>query len=320
MNKSKLVSIVTPCYNSEKYIERLLKSILSQTYDNIEFIVVNDGSTDRSEEMILSYKNKIESKGIKFIYQFQKNMGVASATENGLKKATGEYVTWIDSDDWMTSDSIQMKVDHLEKNPECALVCGRVQMVSENDTEKIMGILEYTDIAKKNVFESLLMCEGVYFAPIGYMAKTFCLKECIKDLNIYKKKDVGQNWQLLLPLTYKYRTCFMDSIVGSYLVRTKSHSHFEDSVKKIAEYNHNSQLAIVETLNRMEMSDKEKTRYSNEIIKKYGNINLRLYARNGFVSEMEELFRYLFSKRLLRPKSYAYYIYGLINGSGHRTQ
>ena len=312
MKELKLVSIVTPCYNAEKYVGRLIESIIAQTYENLEFIVVNDGSKDKTEEVIMSYKDEVEKKGIKFIYKYQENAGVAGATQAGMRCISGDYVTWIDSDDWMSENSIQTKVEYLDKHPECALVCGRVQMVSETDMYQEKGILEYTDEAKENVFKALLMCEGVYYAPVGYMARTSFLKESTNNIDIYADLKVGQNWQLLLPITYSGKTGFINSIVGFYLVREVSHSHFEETLENIVEYNNNSQRAIVETLNRMKISVMEKEKYSNIVIKKYGNTNLRLYAKNGYIAEMKELFKLLYEKRLLKPKSYAYYIYGLI--------
>jgi glycosyltransferase involved in cell wall biosynthesis len=65
MNKGPIVSIVTPCYNGEKHIHRYLDSLLAQTYSNIELIFVNDGSSDNTEKIVLSYTDKFESKGIK---------------------------------------------------------------------------------------------------------------------------------------------------------------------------------------------------------------------------------------------------------------
>jgi len=64
----KLVSIITPCYNGEKFINRYLDSLLGQTYSNIEIIFINDGSTDKTEEIVFSYKDNFKKKGIKFIY------------------------------------------------------------------------------------------------------------------------------------------------------------------------------------------------------------------------------------------------------------
>ena len=92
-------SIIIPVYNTQKYIQRCLESVFNQTYENYEVIVVNDGSTDNSEEEIKSYKN------IKYIKQ--KNKGLSSARNIGVKKATGDYIIFLDSDDSIESNLLE---------------------------------------------------------------------------------------------------------------------------------------------------------------------------------------------------------------------
>ena len=117
-----LVSIITPCYNGKGKVNIFLDSVLKQTYDNIEFIIINDGSTDNTEEIILSYKSKFIDKGYKFIYLKQKNAGQDVALNNGLKYFTGKYLMWPDSDDILDSQNIEEKVKYLEQNRNCGLV------------------------------------------------------------------------------------------------------------------------------------------------------------------------------------------------------
>jgi len=74
-----LVSIITPCYNGESYLERYFNSVLNQTYSNLELIFINDGSIDRTEEIALSYQNIFEQKGIRYVYLYQENAGQAAA-------------------------------------------------------------------------------------------------------------------------------------------------------------------------------------------------------------------------------------------------
>ena len=101
-----LVSIITPCYNGENVMHRLLDSILSQTYSNIEFILINDGSTDHSEEIWYQYEKKFNEKGIKTIYIHQRNQGLGAAINAGLKVFTGDYLCWPDIDDYFEREVI----------------------------------------------------------------------------------------------------------------------------------------------------------------------------------------------------------------------
>ena len=96
-----LVSVIVPVYNNEDRVNRCLESILNQTYKNIELIVINDGSTDESEKRILSIKDK------RIIYSYQKNSGPSVARNCGIEKASGDYIMFIDSDDYIEKTMIE---------------------------------------------------------------------------------------------------------------------------------------------------------------------------------------------------------------------
>lgn len=100
----KKVSVIIPVYNGEKYIEECLESILSQTYKNIEIIVVDDGSTDNTKQILENYKNKI-------MLKCQKNSGASTTRNNGYKLASGEYILFFDADDYMTENYIKNAVN-----------------------------------------------------------------------------------------------------------------------------------------------------------------------------------------------------------------
>jgi glycosyltransferase involved in cell wall biosynthesis len=107
-----LVSIIIPAYNASLFIKETLKSILSQTYSNIEVIVVDDGSTDNTSEVIKSFEPKVQ-------YVYQKNSGsCAVPRNNGLSHASGEYVTFFDADDLMRKDKIEKQVQDLLDYPD----------------------------------------------------------------------------------------------------------------------------------------------------------------------------------------------------------
>lgn len=92
-----LVSVIVPVYNSEKYIERCINSLTFQTLQDIEIIVINDGSTDDSDNIC----KRLEKKDQRVHYFFQENKGVSAARNKGLNMATGEWITFVDSDDWV---------------------------------------------------------------------------------------------------------------------------------------------------------------------------------------------------------------------------
>lgn len=115
-HSSRMVSVIVPVYNTEKYLERCLNSVISQTYQNIEVIIVNDGSTDGSG--VICDKFAKADKRVKVINQ--KNMGASAARNIGISKAKGTYVTFADSDDWLELDAIEYMAQLIEQeNVDC---------------------------------------------------------------------------------------------------------------------------------------------------------------------------------------------------------
>lgn len=106
MSMDELISVIVPVYNAERYIRRAIDSILSQTYRNIEVVLVDDGSTDESGSICEAYS--FEDGRIKVIRQ--SNMGVVIAKQNGIKVASGDYIAWVDADDWIEHDYIEKLV------------------------------------------------------------------------------------------------------------------------------------------------------------------------------------------------------------------
>ena len=101
-----MVSLIIPCYNSERYIGRCLESILNQSENDIELILVNDGSTDKSSSIIDHYRHQLENFLTRFVYIEQDNQGVGAACNNAFKKVTGKYLALLDSDDIILPDFI----------------------------------------------------------------------------------------------------------------------------------------------------------------------------------------------------------------------
>ena len=107
----KLVSIIIPIFNTESYLDQCLESVYRQTYDNIEIILINDGSTDKSASICLKWCGKDD----RFIYIEQENCGQGIARNRGVQLARGEYITFIDSDDWITPDYVKRLLGRCEQ-------------------------------------------------------------------------------------------------------------------------------------------------------------------------------------------------------------
>ena len=113
------ISVIIPVYNVEKYLRQCLDSVINQTYKDLEIICVEDCSTDNSPQILQEYAQKDER--IKILYN-EKNSKLGPTRNNGLKVATGEYIHFLDSDDWLEPDAYEILVNHLSK-------CGQVDIL-----------------------------------------------------------------------------------------------------------------------------------------------------------------------------------------------
>lgn len=108
--KERKISVIVPVYNVEAYLERCLNSILGQTYKNLEVILVDDGSTDKSGRIC----DKYQKEDSRILVLHQKNQGLSSARNTGLQYVSGEYVSFVDSDDYIEQDACRQLIDYME--------------------------------------------------------------------------------------------------------------------------------------------------------------------------------------------------------------
>lgn len=107
------ISVIIPCYNAEKYLEKCLDSVINQTYKNLEIICVNDGSTDNTLQILENYAQKDD----RIVIVNQNNAGLSGARNSGMKKVTGEYIIFVDSDDWIDSNTCEISLSKcIDKN------------------------------------------------------------------------------------------------------------------------------------------------------------------------------------------------------------
>lgn len=126
-----LISIILPCFNSEKTIRRTIESVLNQTYKDFELIIVDDGSTDCSASLILNYKDD------RIKYFFQNNSGQGAARNVGINKSTGKYISFIDSDDEMEKNFIETMSFYMETMDADLVECNYT-IIEESKKSKIM--------------------------------------------------------------------------------------------------------------------------------------------------------------------------------------
>ena len=269
----------------EKYIGSAIDSVLSQTYKDIELIIVNDDSTDLSEEIILSKKTEIETTLSAFKYIKQDNTGVAGACQTGFKNATGRYLILLDGDDYLFPSSIEKQKDFLEKNQDYAAVRTNGYYTYPEENEK-RYLLEFnpetgneTEVWKKIFFGQ------VHAFPGGYMMRMSVLDEIYQNRDIYTSR-YGQNLQFLLVTSYHRKVGFIDEPLLKYYIRKDSMTHriekdqknreigFLEGFKDIRKYIVDNYFDEEDKQEFLKKNDLLYARMYLQVAAKYGDVNL----------------------------------------------
>lgn len=259
----KCVSIISPCYNGEKYVDGFLNSVLNQTYSNIELIFVDDASTDSTENIVKSFINKFTERGYSLIYKKQReNKGQAAAINIGLNTFKGAYVAWIDSDDIFFPSAIKDRVIFLERHPELEFVLAQGEIVNEDDIYTKRGVLRRVKPNHEdNLFKDLLDETNVVYGPGTILVRAESLRKAIPNLSIYESRE-GQNWQLMLPLAYSCKYGYIDEVQFKYIVHDDSHSHTKRSYGQLISRRNNFNVLQRETINAIpNMSVQDRTHW-----------------------------------------------------------
>lgn len=235
MNHQAIVSIITFCYNDEKYIKNLLDSVVGQTYSSVEMTVIDDGSTDESAKIIKSYISKFEKKGYSLKYVYQKNQGQSVAIKNGLKMVKGQYLVCPDADAYYSDKTVmQQMVEALEASDDNTNAVRVRCNVLSGETGELLNKLGVDDDMryKDDLFEDYLFNTTNFTLAMSgcYMVKMSKLDKAIKGRNIYTEKGAGQNFQIMLPILYDGKCLTIEKFLYNVIHHEDSHSRNSDNV------------------------------------------------------------------------------------------
>lgn len=161
------ISIITTNYNTGKYIEKTIRSILSQKGDfQLEYIITDGASTDNSLEIIKKYDKEVKQgkwgKNITYKYISEKDKGQSDGINKGLKMATGDIVAFLNSDDVYTEGTLDKVVRYFKENPDCMWLTGYCRIIDENDKEVKKYVTAYKNFnLRRFSFEKLLIEDSI---------------------------------------------------------------------------------------------------------------------------------------------------------------
>ena len=168
------ISIILPTYNGSKYIRKSIDSCLNQTYKNLELIIVDDGSSDKTPEIIKSYKDI----RIKYI-RHKKNKGLPFALNTGFANATGEYLTWTSDDNQYLPEAIEKMLSYLNSDKKIDFVYANYfNHILETDKKLLVEMKDSNDLIRENIVGPCFLYSRIVYKNIGdYNTKYFLVED-----------------------------------------------------------------------------------------------------------------------------------------------
>lgn len=292
-----LVSVIIPAYNHEKYVQETIKSIISQTYQNIELIIVDDGSKDKTWQKIQELKEECEKRFVRIHFETKANEGTCKTLNRLIDLAHGEYIYLIASDDLAKPDAIKFEVEFLSQNSQYALCVGDNEIIDSdsnicfwdnkqniiydenNATYKTFG--EYLQKTRKTV-NFLADDFGTYSSLYqgNYIPNGYLIRKQVFDNIRFTPEAPLEDFYLMLQISKKYKMKYLNKILFSY------RWHNSNTIKQ-TEKMHNYTLKTIDYEEKILKTLKNNTIPKDVlVIKKYGI----LYKKIGipFVFEIKK--------------------------------
>lgn len=196
------VSVLIPTYNRARFIKRAIDSVLNQTYRDVEIVVVDDGSTDNTQKIIESYGDQVT-------YIYQENKGAASARNAGIDASVGEYISFLDSDDYYAKNNLKIKVAILESNSGISWVYSDWQYVDQKGEKLINGSDRFNYSNKK--LSGALFKELLYKRNFITTGVVMVRRLVLEDVGCFDPTILSQEeYDLWLRISVKYPVHYVD--------------------------------------------------------------------------------------------------------------
>jgi glycosyltransferase involved in cell wall biosynthesis len=257
---SALVSVIIPCYNHGKFLAEAIKSVNQQTYSAIEIIVVDDGSTDITKEVILTFPQ------VKYLYQ--QNQGLSSARNAGIKSTKGEYLVFLDADDILFEEAVAVNLNYLMENNELAFVSGGYQLRTDQNEiifkqKEVDSERSYLQLLRRNYIEM--------HATVMY--RRFVFENFLYDTDLKACED----YDLYLKVARKFPVGHHSKILAEYRMHGNNMSGNPQlmlaSVMKVLEKQKKNLQSNEEAIALEEGLEFNKNYYQSKLIKKFKNLD-----------------------------------------------
>ena len=253
-----LISVTIPAYNAQEFIERTIVSAISQTYKNIEVIVLDDGSVDNTGDIVRG----LQKKDNRIQYYYQKNQGLAYSRNRLFGLSQGEYIAFLDHDDEWLSEKLELQLELFQSRPDIALVFADMLSIYEDKTKDNFHHFFYRQPCRGRIFYEFLI-EGNFIPLSSVIVKSAILKEYLPFRLGLK---IAEEWELFLRMSREHNFDYLDKPLGLY------HIHSNRASRDVL-------LEIDERLGIMDYwytrDQKLCTYYRNKFLKAKSDLNLQ---------------------------------------------
>lgn len=233
------ISIITPSYNQAQFIERTILSVLDQDYPDLEYIVMDGGSTDGTVEILKKYSDRI-------IWKSEKDNGQSDAINKGLKMATGDIVAYLNSDDTYEPGTFQKVADFFENNKDAKWVTGKCKIINEKDEEIRKPITFYKNLLLKKFSYAKLLSENFISQPA-----TFWKREIHAEMGFLDENEhFCMDYEFWLRIGQKYSPDIIPEYLANFRYYNESKSgnvnkkQFQDEIRIAKKFGLNFPLSI----------------------------------------------------------------------------
>ena len=225
--KQQLVSVIMPCYNGEKFIGKAIESVINQTYQNWELIIVDDGSTDNSKKIIDHY---LSDRRIIYIRHIR-NKGIPVTRNTGINASHGDFIALLDQDDKWVPNKLDLQIDRFYiSKPEIGLVFGNINRIDSygNIIHRAKNIkINFETINQRNLIRHLFL--NCFIPSITVMIK----RKCIKEVGAFDEDILwgGDDYDLWLRIISKFEITYINQVLAIRREHGNNYSTVEKSVK-----------------------------------------------------------------------------------------
>lgn len=281
------ISFVVPVYKSEKYIRRCLDSLVCQTLEDIEIVCVNDGSPDNSLEILKEYEKMYSN----FKIISKENGGVWYARLDGVKAASGEYIGFLDADDYIEKDFAKLMYESIQNNNSDIAVCGFKRI--DDDTKKVLS--QEMKYSSSRIIEMNKNPEEVISVNTALWNKIYKADVLKATFNVQSPPRILED-AMFISLVYinAHKISFVDEYLHNYMVINGSamHSLKEDDIEKIK----HSMLEVKEEYKKANLEKNMMEILSSFVFLHLGislMLNVYTFNKSSFSKEYKEILKYL---------------------------